>query len=84
MYDRIVALCKMESGEPKECTKVRTQTNSSDGNHDLEGRPCASAIANGRTDPVQIHTGHDLAEKDHVAPNRHAKARVKAALRAAV
>jgi hypothetical protein len=74
----------MESGEPRCCTKVHTQISSGDGNHDLEGGPCPSAIANRRTNPVQIHAGHNLTEKDHVAPNRHAQARVKAALRAAV
>jgi hypothetical protein len=80
----MVILCKMESGEPKCCTKVQTEISSSDGNHDLEGGPCPRTIANGRTDPVQIHAGHHLAEKNHVAPNRHAHARVTAALRAAV
>jgi hypothetical protein len=64
--------------------KVQTERSSSDGPHDLERGPCPSAIANRRTDPVQIHAGHNLAEKTHIAPNRHAHARVKAARLATV
>jgi hypothetical protein len=57
---------------------------SSDGNKNLEWRPCPRTIANRRTDPVQIHAGHDLAEKNQIAPNRHAQARMTAALHAAI